>query len=177
MYNFKQNNSTLIFLKTPPESPSPEPQFYVLPEPPGPPLRGPRDLVVLSFFKISPDWATGKFGEFAQMQFPLARIERTNKNLVSLISFARQIPKCKSGLTSKWFFRCFSATRTCRGQPDTAISSFSRDADFRNIQEVVRPRELGPHGHVVLIFFPDFSRTGHEKNPEVSRQTPLRKAL
>ncbi|GBP28957.1 hypothetical protein EVAR_83856_1 [Eumeta japonica] len=60
-----------------------------------------------------------------------------------------------------------------KGQPDTAICSPSPGAVCERMLDVLRPRELGPRGHVVFHNFPDFSGTGHGKNPEVSRQAPL----
>ncbi|GBP98477.1 hypothetical protein EVAR_59903_1 [Eumeta japonica] len=64
-----------------------------------------------------------------------------------------------------------------KGQPDTAICSPSPGAVSERMLDVLRPRELGPRGHVVIHNFPDFSGTGHGKNPEVSRQAPFCRAL
>ncbi|GBP97960.1 hypothetical protein EVAR_82194_1 [Eumeta japonica] len=94
--------------------------------------------------------ATGKFGDFARSYLRQARVECTNKTGCRR-SPLRQTPK---------------------GQPDTAICSPSR-AQFASVCWMFC--DLGNWDLVATWFhnFPDFSGTGHGKNPEVSRQAPL----
>ncbi|GBO99374.1 hypothetical protein EVAR_600_1 [Eumeta japonica] len=120
----------------------------------GPLLRGPRGHVITGYSKIFPEMATGKFGDSARSYLRQARVECTNKNWVSQISPARQTPKTRHGYLFALSGRSLRAYAGCSATSGTGTSW---------------PR--GFHN------FPDFSGTGHGKNPEVSRQAPLCRAL
>ncbi|GBP97303.1 hypothetical protein EVAR_90481_1 [Eumeta japonica] len=91
--------------------------------------------------------ATGKLG-FARSYLRQARVECTNKNWVSQISL-RDRPQNPTRLSVR---------------PPGAVSE--------RMLDVLRPRELGPRGHVVSQFS-RFLRNGPRENPEVSRQAPF----
>ncbi|GBP53034.1 hypothetical protein EVAR_43319_1 [Eumeta japonica] len=115
----------------------------------GPLLRGPRGHVVTGFSEIFPERATGKFGDFARSYLRQARVECTKKNWMSQISPAKQTPKTRHGDLFALSGRSFRAYAGCSATSETGTSW---------------PRSF----HT----FPDFSGTGHGKNPEVSRQAP-----
>ncbi|GBP98465.1 hypothetical protein EVAR_59891_1 [Eumeta japonica] len=94
-----------------------------------------------------------------------------NKNWVSQIS-PETDPKSKSGLTSKWFSVIFLEPSR-RGQPDTAICALS-GRSFRAYAGCSATSGTGTSWPRGFHNFPDFSGTGHGKNPEVSRQAPSR---
>ncbi|GBP72809.1 hypothetical protein EVAR_40310_1 [Eumeta japonica] len=59
-----------------------------------------------------------------------------------------------------------------KGQPDTAICSPSPGAVSERMLDVLRPRELGPRGHVVFTIFPISQERATGKIPKSADRRP-----